>query len=238
MSLRSQKYQYTSKNIRFVKFNSIYKTLLHVYMYVQTMKFSQCGFYGKVNKTHVFNLHIFSCCWKGKFQKFIIKWCTSVLNNFRHVVEENGGRDNPYADPLDMKTFYTSVQKSTADALDSPHPESSSSTTTPQSLLNPQGPENISSNTDSSSPENESHSDSIQKPPNVYGFQLCFCFLNFLLFFMFGEGYYFAFSFYFEWNKLLFVYIIGNKDAVSFCNHNRFSAMMMHGCKDNVQQDQ
>ena len=100
----------------------------------------------------------------------LIKWYISVLNYFRHVVEENGGRDNPYADPLDMKPLYTSVQKSTANPLDSSQPESSSSPTTPQSLLNPQGPENISSNTDSSSPENESHSDSIQKPPNVYGF--------------------------------------------------------------------
>ncbi|XP_078332981.1 uncharacterized protein LOC111113100 [Crassostrea virginica] len=88
-----------------------------------------------------------------------------VKRPYTHVVEENEGRDNPYADPLDIKTLYTSVQKSAASPLDSSRPES---TTTPQSLLNPQGPENISSNTDSSSPGNDSHSDNIPKPPNVY----------------------------------------------------------------------
>ena len=103
---------------------------------------------------------------KENFKKLIIKWYILVLNYFRHVVEENEGRDNPYADPLDIKTLYTSVQKSAESPLDSSRPES---TTTPQSLLNPQGPENISSNTDSSSPGNDSHSDNIPKPPNVYG---------------------------------------------------------------------
>nr|XP_022338155.1 peroxidasin homolog isoform X2 [Crassostrea virginica] len=88
-----------------------------------------------------------------------------VKRPYTHVVEENEGRDNPYADPLDIKTVYTSVQKSAASPIDSSRPES---TTTPQSLLNPQGPENISSNTDSSSPGNDSHSDNIPKPPNVY----------------------------------------------------------------------
>lgn len=77
--------------------------------------------------------------------------------------------DNPYADPVDFQTQYAVVQKSSSnsnlinntDLSNSGNPSSPSETTNPQN-----------SSSDEKTPGSAETSETIPKPPNVYGFIL------------------------------------------------------------------
>lgn len=77
--------------------------------------------------------------------------------------------DNPYADPVDFQTQYAVVQKSSSnsnlinntDSSNNGNPSSPSETTNPQN-----------SSSDEKTPGSAETSETIPKPPNVYGFIL------------------------------------------------------------------
>lgn len=77
---------------------------------------------------------------------------------YRNINGDNDGRDNPYADPLDTKMLYTSVQKNT----NTSSPDSCDDTTS-QNLEDSQCPGKNSNSVDSSS----QGIDNFPKPPNV-----------------------------------------------------------------------
>lgn len=103
------------------------------------------------------------------------------------IKSDNAGRDNPYADPVDFQTQYAVVQKNWETPAKSSNDKHSSN------------PSNLTNNTDSSKTGNPSSSlelpntknstsdektlsstetsETIPKPPNVYGFIL-FMFSN------------------------------------------------------------
>lgn len=91
------------------------------------------------------------------------------------IKSEKDGRDNPYADPVDLQTQYAVVQKTwetparSSNDKDSPNPSNlvnntdSSKTKEPSETPNPK---NLSSN--EKTPASTETSETIPKPPNVY----------------------------------------------------------------------
>lgn len=96
-------------------------------------------------------------------------------------------RDNPYADPVDFQTQYTVVQKNwettakSSNDKDSSNPSNLMNNTDSSSTGNPSSPPETTNPKNSLSDENTpgltETSETIPKPPNVYGFIL-FMFSN------------------------------------------------------------
>lgn len=103
------------------------------------------------------------------------------------IKSDKDGRDNPYADPVDFQTQYAVVQKNwetpakSSNDKDSSNPSNlvnntdSSNTGNPSSPSETTNPQNSTSN--EKTPGSTETSETITKPPNVYGFIL-FMFSN------------------------------------------------------------
>lgn len=116
-------------------------------------------------------------------QKSLFWLILPFLNYSGEIKSDKGGRDNPYADPVDFQTQYAVVQKNWETPIKSSADANSSNllnNTDSSNAGNPSSPSKTNpknSPIDEKTPGSTETSETSPKPPNVYGFIL-FMFSN------------------------------------------------------------